>query len=208
MTPLLEAVDSKENRFKTMNRFKIRTRVIETAKHIRDSIKDSVCGKLISVKLDGAQRHHRHFLGITIQLFTNDELKVFTLGCIELEVSSTAENLQKEVLKVLEKYGIEIDQIFTITTDNGANYVKCGTLVDQIIEKNQPTVVQACTSVDVDEEDDDFELESVTVEEVSDEDDCDDDVITPNNDEMDDNGVEELKVLTDFQWSDATNVAS
>ncbi|XP_050054097.1 uncharacterized protein LOC126549317 [Aphis gossypii] len=76
--------------------------------------------KLISLKLDAVTKLNRSFLGINIQYIVGDYIKLRTLALIELTQSHTGFYLKEIILNVLKKYNIEHDQIYTITSDNGA----------------------------------------------------------------------------------------
>lgn len=107
----------------------------DAAFQIRNMIKKEVKNKIISLKVDSASRFNRSILGINCQYLINGVVKVRTLGMIELLKSHTAENLCTEILQILKLYDIEIPQIFTITTDNGANMVKAAILLVKEQEK-------------------------------------------------------------------------
>lgn len=133
----------------------IKEKVREVAKDIRNLIKSEVRGKIISVMIDSATRNGRSILGINIQYKFNGTLKVVTLAMCELKSSHTAEYLAGVLLQVFDEYGIELAQIISITTDNGANMLALVKDVENILiggEKNsdevtphndlQPTVSQ------------------------------------------------------------------
>lgn len=65
------------------------------------------------------------FLGVNLQ-FRDDNynFKLYTLGCVELFDSSTSENLKETVLEIIKKNDININKVYSITKDNGANQVK------------------------------------------------------------------------------------
>lgn len=114
-----------------MNRKKIKQIVIDRAASLRKTIQNySVQGKMISVKVDCATRNATSFLGINIQFRQSQKLKIFTLAVLEMGVSHTAENLRDKIEEVLLEYGISFDNIYSITCDNAANFMKCGKLID------------------------------------------------------------------------------
>lgn len=86
--------------------------------------------RLISLKVDAATRHDRGFLGINIQFLENGVIHIRTLGIIELVQKHTAEYLQQVIMKVLDVYGISVSNIYSFTSDNGANMVKLGRLLE------------------------------------------------------------------------------
>lgn len=93
------------------------------------------------------------FTGINLQYRDgnqNGKFKMITLSCIELKDTCTSENLKTEIMNVLSKFRITIDQVYCATTDNGANYVKSVKLL-------QGNENEECKSTDLDL-DDDFEI--------------------------------------------------
>ena len=58
------------------------------------------------------------------------KMVIYTLAVKEINVQHTSENLKKVVLKELEAYGIYTKNIYTITSDNGANLVKAVDLIE------------------------------------------------------------------------------
>jgi hypothetical protein len=49
----------------------------------------------------------------------------FFLGLKELHNSHTKYYLRETVSEILEEYGIEIQNVFKIVSDNGSNFVQC-----------------------------------------------------------------------------------
>jgi len=55
---------------------------------------------------------------------------------VESHVRHTSENLKSKVLKILHNYDISIDQIHTITSDNGQNMIKAVHILRNAYEDN------------------------------------------------------------------------
>ncbi|XP_034490365.1 uncharacterized protein LOC117794011 [Drosophila innubila] len=95
---------------------------------IKDGIRALVNGKLLSLKIDVATRMDKAILGINQQIIhTNvnkSEIVVKTLGMIQLTYSHTGVYIRDKILEILDDYGITLDQIFSVTSDNGRNMVK------------------------------------------------------------------------------------
>lgn len=100
----------------------------ETANQIRSIIKNEVHRRLVSIKLDVASRYGRSVLGINVQFFSLTERKIVirTLGIIELKKRHTSSYLQSRVNEILELYAIDQRNVYTFTSDNGANMIKLG----------------------------------------------------------------------------------
>lgn len=123
--PLFKAVDAKDKKFRTMNRFKLRNLVVQKSIEIRDRITSLASRKMVSLKVDGATRNLRSFVGVNVQFFCENSLKIFTLGVVEMLESHTSTNLKKKIIDVLNNFKISQDQIYSITTDNANNYTCC-----------------------------------------------------------------------------------
>lgn len=101
--------------------YEIKEKVRETANQIREQIKSETKGNIVSVMVDSATRNGRSVFGINIQYKHNGILRVVTIGMRELKQSHTADYLAEVLLKVLGEYEIKLDQVISITTDNGSN---------------------------------------------------------------------------------------
>ncbi|XP_041451725.1 uncharacterized protein LOC111077103 [Drosophila obscura] len=109
---------------------------------IREDIKASVKRKLVSLKIDVPTRMKKSILGINLQIFkstlSKTEIVVKTLGMIQLFESHTGLYLKNKIVEIVQEYGIELDQIFSITSDNGKNMVKAIELInDDATEKSK-----------------------------------------------------------------------
>lgn len=97
--------------------------------------------KPLSLKVDSASKHGRHLFCINAQ-YTMDEQVVtstlgnvqvfyvkiecvltylFILGMIDVKERQTAKFLKTKIVETLPKYNIKLDQVVTVTCDNGAN---------------------------------------------------------------------------------------
>ncbi|XP_065321217.1 uncharacterized protein LOC135928689 [Gordionus sp. m RMFG-2023] len=111
----LNLVINKENLSRTINK---------TAQSIRDKISREVEGKLISLKVDAVQRLDRSILGVNIQFISKSIINLRTLGIVELKERCTEEYIKENIFKTLLKFKINIQQIYTITSDNGCNFLR------------------------------------------------------------------------------------
>lgn len=129
-------------------------RIEHVAKQFRSFVRSELKWKRVCLKMDEASRRGRSVLGINVQFLHQKKLVIRTLGLIDLEVAHTAENIKAEVIKLISEYGLSLRQIYTITTDNGANFVKAVELLKQEIARYMQ--MRATGS---DHESDDEELE-------------------------------------------------
>ena len=94
----------------------------------------------------------RAILGINIQLIKNGKLTLRTIAMKEI-TRHTAEYIKNAVADVLEQYEISISQIYTVTTDNGANMLKSVKLLSNeqlkenaFADEDSPGTSQAASS--------------------------------------------------------------
>ena len=79
---------------------------------------------LVSIKFDVATRKGRAILGINSQMIKNGKICVRTLNMIELKRSHTGLYVSTKIAECLNRFNINIDQIYTCTTDSGKNMLK------------------------------------------------------------------------------------
>lgn len=97
---------------------------------IKTKIKTEVRGKMICLMMDIGSRYNKSILGVSIAYMYNGKIAVRTIAMHVLQFSSTAENIYKIVRKYLADYGIDINQVISVTTDNGKNMIKAISLLD------------------------------------------------------------------------------
>lgn len=119
----------------------------EVKKHLRDmatgvriKIKEEVSGRPLSLLVDIVTKNNRSIFGMSVQFMMNGELKVRSIGMIELMQSHNAEYLSKIVCDRLHVFEIHLKQVFTITTDNGSNVLKMVKDVEAILKKKVEAV--------------------------------------------------------------------
>ncbi|XP_034247841.1 uncharacterized protein LOC117649314 [Thrips palmi] len=148
--PYLDALPASEK--VTINRRNIPGLIPEYANKVREIIADEVKGKLISLKLDGCTRKHRHFLGITAQFVDAGKLTVRTLAVEELFIKNSAPLIKTEVTRALDRFSIMVQNLFSITCDNAANYL----LMARLFDKAAKELYAKLESLQYDEEDEDL----------------------------------------------------
>lgn len=87
----------------------------------------------------------RSILGINVQYMKNKEIKVRTLAMSRMTEAHTGLYIAELVRKTLLKYGIPINQVVSITSDNGKNMLKAvkvfqlfqSHLIDDFLEANK-----------------------------------------------------------------------
>lgn len=150
--PYVTAFKSTNSNF-SVGRTSIRTKISEQANQIKQIIIKEVKGKMICLLLDIASRYNRSVLGISIVFYDNGQLNTRTIGMITLNISQTAKNLFEIVKSKLDEFEISLDQVFSVTTDNGKNLIKMVQIFRtyQADNSNAPS----CSNESSDEEDND-----------------------------------------------------
>lgn len=64
----------------TINRQNVKSLLHSASKEIRAVLAEEMKGRLISLKIDSASKHHRHVLGINAQYVLRDKIVIRTLG--------------------------------------------------------------------------------------------------------------------------------
>lgn len=95
----------------------------KTAKKIQEKIKAEADGQHASLMLDVASKNRNSVLGINVRYIINGRIIERCIGMVNLTERHTAKYLAIETKKCLDKYGIDLKYVKSITTDNGANVV-------------------------------------------------------------------------------------
>lgn len=94
------------------------------SKEIRDKIAIEVKNRALSLLVDIVSKRGRSIIGISIQYVLNKKVTIRSIGMIELEEKHTGKYLADLIIERLKELNIDLKQIITITTDNGANVLK------------------------------------------------------------------------------------
>ncbi|KAH7937062.1 hypothetical protein HPB49_013441 [Dermacentor silvarum] len=86
---------------------------------------------MFSLKIDCASRLDRALLGINVQYAVNGKLILQPLAMKELFDRHTAEHLTSQVKSTLSRYDLSVAQVYSVTTDNGANMLKATRLLGE-----------------------------------------------------------------------------
>lgn len=102
----------------------VKNHIHKTTTKICIKIKDQLKGRLFSLLVDGAFKHNRSVLGISVQYILNGSLKIRMLGLKELTQSHTGDYMGSVVRECVEEYDCNISQAIGVTTDNAKNLSK------------------------------------------------------------------------------------
>lgn len=88
---------------------------------LKNKIKIETKAKFVSLMVDIARKNDRSFLGLNVQYTIDDAVELKLLGMIELNQAHTSLYIKEVMQSCLRQYDISMDQVISITTDNGAN---------------------------------------------------------------------------------------
>jgi len=124
-----------------LNERNVRRAITEEAARIRSFISEEVRGRLISIKLDCATlKGGRSMLGVNIQFVRDGRIILRNLAVKQLFVRHTGENLKREVLSILKRYGVSPRQLYSSTHDNASNMLKFDELVNEEASEGAPVL--------------------------------------------------------------------
>ncbi|KAH9379072.1 hypothetical protein HPB48_016497 [Haemaphysalis longicornis] len=109
----------------------VKDRVQEEAKSKREEISQSLKNRMFSLKIDSASRLDRALLGINAQYAENGKPILQPLAMNEVYDRHTAEHLTAQVKNTLSRYDLIVTQVYSVTTDNGANMLKAARLLSE-----------------------------------------------------------------------------
>lgn len=141
--PIVDAMGN----FVAINQSNIREMVIETARIERERLSEELRDKLLMLKIDAATCRERSVLGINVQYTDGQQIVLTTLAVRELTEKHTGSYISSIVRGVLEEYNLTLNQIYSVTTDNGANMIKAVSLMTEM----QGEGIQGMVDEDTDE---------------------------------------------------------
>lgn len=120
-----------------IDRHKI-TRIIEhRAVQLKHEITAEVKNKLICLMVDIASRFNRSILGINVAFIKDSVVIHRTIGMHALHMAHTANHICQIIIQNLKDYGLDLDNVFAITTDNGQNMIKAISLLNAAYQENK-----------------------------------------------------------------------
>lgn len=121
----------------TINRSVITEEIRLRAAQTKEKIMLVTQNKLICLMIDIATRFNRSIFGINIAYMKDSEVKIHTIGMHVLKKQHTSVYLRDVIKDHLQKYNISLNQLISITSDNGANLIKTIALLDEEHQKNK-----------------------------------------------------------------------
>lgn len=106
------------------NLVEVKQHLKETSQQIQEEIRKETENRPLSLLVDIVTRQRRSICGFSVQYIFNGQLKIRSIGMVELLHSHTGKYIAEVIIKRLNEFGINLKQIITITTDNAANVLK------------------------------------------------------------------------------------
>ena len=109
----------------SLNRDAVTGYVISAAETMKDRLREEVKGKFLFIKLDCATRLRTNYLGVTVRFINRSTVpSTKTLALVDTRAQHTSKDLKAMLLKILDEFKIEINQVICIVTDNASNNIR------------------------------------------------------------------------------------
>lgn len=105
----------------TISSGNIGAKVSAHASELISRLKGEFKNKFLCLKIDSAKRLFRSIFGINVQYIENGKIILRTLSVVEIKDRQTGVMLKNLVCEVLKEFDIKLSQVYSVTTDNGAN---------------------------------------------------------------------------------------
>lgn len=112
---------------------KVKDRLSARASEIRDKIRNEVKKKPLCLLIDIGSRYNRSVFGVSISFLANKKVVFRSIAMHVLRVEHTSANLVEIITNKLNEYGISLDQILSVTSDNGKNMIKSIALLNELL---------------------------------------------------------------------------
>lgn len=154
ISPILETIERNTGAKPALNRKNIND-IIQYKNAVKETIVKEMEGKMVCLKLDIASKKFKSLLGINVQYVQDNAIKIRTLAMRPVTVKHTSDIIFAIIQDVLQDFGVDLKQIFTVTTDNGANLLKTA----RIMQKYDNLVEDDTSDGDSGDDEDDESLE-------------------------------------------------
>ncbi|XP_075978168.1 uncharacterized protein LOC142986533 [Anticarsia gemmatalis] len=134
------------NNTEIINAQKIRMNIQSMAEKLRYEMGTKLQGKMLCLKVDIASIGTRCFFGINCQYSENGHIILKNLAVTEIFERHTSDHLKDLLFFNLQRFRIDIKQIYSITTDNGANMIKMTKLINDSNTADTADIAEAGTS--------------------------------------------------------------
>lgn len=140
-----------------ITREKIKVRIADSALKIKSKIRSEINGKLVSLMADIGSRYNRSVLGVSIAYNINGNPQQRTIGMHVLKFAHTASYIADIIKTNLSDFGIQLNQVVSMTTDNGRNMIKSVSILDAAYQDSK---ISESANEDSPRDDDDEYIDS------------------------------------------------
>lgn len=103
------------------HRLAVKEYIKDVSLKVIDRIKAETKNKFVSLMVDTATKNKRSIMGLCLQFIVNGRTVIRSIGMIQLTESHSSVNLMRLIFDRLSLYGINKEQLISVTTDNAAN---------------------------------------------------------------------------------------
>lgn len=103
------------------HRLAVKEYIKDVSLKVIDRIKAETKNKFVSLMLDTATKNKRSIMGMCLQFIDNGRTVIRSIGMIQLTESHSSVNLMRLIFDRLIFFGINKNQLISVTTDNAAN---------------------------------------------------------------------------------------
>lgn len=121
-----------------------------------EKLKNEVKNKPIALMMDIATKNNRTILGVNIQYVIGNRIVLRTLRMIRLHESHTGKHLAELVVNILAEFGISMDQLFSVTTDNAGYMLLSSEILDKYATNNADNENEELLELSEDQFEEDF----------------------------------------------------
>lgn len=148
----------------TMDDIHLQKFIGEKANELKKIISSEAKNNMICLLLDIASRFNRSILGVNIVYWFDGKKHTRSIGMHTLKVSQTGQNLLDIIKRMLSELDISLDQVFSVTSDNGKNMIKVAKLLEQeLLDRHDQSdndenseVEQECNAFESDSDNDEI----------------------------------------------------
>lgn len=135
---------------------KVKDHIESTKEQMTEKLKNEVQNRPIALMMDIATKNNRSILGVNIQYVIGNRIVLRTLRMIRLNESHTGKHLAELVVSILAEYGISMEQLFSVTTDNAGYMLLSSEILDEFASNNADDENEELIELSEDQIEEDF----------------------------------------------------
>lgn len=154
MQELLQMASGEDASF--FSRYKTSNDIKAMAQKMKELITVVLRGKSVSLMIDTVSKYNKSFIGISVQFVSEGRVVVYSLGIKRMTSSHSGVYIAELVRNTLSEYGIDVKQVYSLTTDNASNMIKARKILQKMID--DANYINSLENCDDDDEDLDTQL--------------------------------------------------